>query len=83
MTGGIIEVYAKCPYCGADGVRVKQVIKYAQSIDAEIIVHKLQRADETTKEAYNQYLNHAGMKSGSIVVFDKGKDIVRLDAWKP
>lgn len=84
MTGGIIEVYAKCPYCGADGVRVRKVISYAKQIDANIVVHKTQgRGAESAQVSQKGYLDRAKISGKPSIVVIDGDEVIRLDAWKP
>lgn len=81
MTGGIIQVYSKCPYCGIDGMKIRSIKKYADKTDAMLAITSIKHYKTARDPGYTEYIKKSKLPIGtSIMVFD-GEDIQELKSW--
>lgn len=82
MYGGMIEIFAKCPKCGADGVRIRKIQKWANEHNIMLAIYKTTGSGNTNNFLnYRNYLHKFNIQDKpSIMVFDSNK-LERLDEW--
>lgn len=75
-----LVVYAKCPTCGIEGLRVRKLKAWALKNNLEVEVNKVTGyGNEQNKEDWLDILNKNNLDQVAIVV--SGNDVKRLDEW--
>lgn len=84
MNGGIVQVFAKCPTCGSDGVRVRRLQEWCLRNGYDIIIFKLTgTGKQKVRDRWKYYLKEKNIREEvGVIVFSDGI-IERLDRWKP
>lgn len=82
---GMIEVFIKC-MCGADAVSLKRVEQYAKEnrIMFSYSITTGRKSTELDREKHKTYADKIGAsRTTGLVVYDDGKEVMRLREWKP
>lgn len=80
----MIEVFARCTTCGLNGIKVRQIKRWAKDNDIPIAVHTSGTLKTTAaNDVHMMYLKQSGLPENlriGIVVED-GKKVTRLSEW--